>query len=247
MTRNQIEYAKLLESRRAAQAQESLTQARDEETARSHRAGEAISSGTLKESNRHNLAAESLEANRIAETTRSNRAKEQETSRSNKAKEAEARRSNLARELETNRSNVARETETHRGATASEAIRIGEAATRAGELAERVRHDLAMEAKNLAPVITVGGATVNATPVQNNTLSVPSNSVSNLKPNTSDATAVSNRNKPYAGKGFSDQRRSVTTKTLDLGPLGEVTKSHGRDSSGKPFSSIEEKRLRNTF
>lgn len=122
ITRNQIEYYKLLETRRANQAQERLTQIRDfnanrlglatlDETSRSHRASEAIST----EANR--LQSIDVQTRQLSqqETARSNLAREQLTREQN----IEARRSNLAREALTAQANA----ETYRSNRASERIR----------------------------------------------------------------------------------------------------------------------------
>lgn len=95
MTKNQIEYQKHLETKRANQASESLRL--DE----------------LKETGRHNLASE-LELNR------SNVAREIETSRHNVTTERENQRHNIEYEQETNRHNTTVEGETKRHNLASE-------------------------------------------------------------------------------------------------------------------------------
>lgn len=143
MTRNQIEYQKVVESKRAAQAQEELTRQRDAETARAnlaneterHRSATAQEQLTMLrdsetqrsnmarefENNRANLAKEQENARVTNETIRSNLAREFENNRHNKATESisrievsETQRSNLAKELETNRANLAKEAETNR-------------------------------------------------------------------------------------------------------------------------------------
>lgn len=175
MTKNQIEYAKLLETRRANLRQEELTSKRDATT-------RELGIGTLGETSRHNQAVELLDSAKAAETKRSNVAKEAETRRSNLAKESETQRSNMERERETARSNVARETETQRHQKAAEAISIGQTAAStaaaAAELAERVRsnmaresetalHNRAMELKDIKPELHVTTpATTVSTPVQ---------------------------------------------------------------------------------
>lgn len=120
MTKNQIEYNKLLETQRSNRAQESLTEKRD------NRAYE-VSSGTLSETKRHNVAAELVSSNTLAETKRSNLAREEENYRSNVAKESENVRHNTAVEVETRRSNVAGER------------------LRSRELSEQSRHNLQTE------------------------------------------------------------------------------------------------------
>nr|AVX53660.1 putative ORF1 [Marmot picobirnavirus] len=107
MTKNQIEYAKLLELKRSNKAQEGITSARDAESAR------------------HNVAAETISLDQLSEVRRSNQSKERETARSNLARERETARANIAQETELKRSNLARETENKRSNIASlnEAIR----------------------------------------------------------------------------------------------------------------------------
>lgn len=156
MTTNQIEYAKLLETRRANTASEALTAARDAankelgfstlgETMRSNMAKEKISLGTLSETKRNNLIKEDLQRLSQEEVARYNRAKEalersqqSETHRANVAKEAENVRSHMAQEgaalrthAETVRANKAKENELTRSHLAGEA--------------ETQRHNLATE------------------------------------------------------------------------------------------------------
>lgn len=135
MTKNQIEFNKLRENIRSNRENESLTRKRDE-------AARALGINTLAEQSRHNRAGESISLDTLAETSRSNLARERETARSN-----------LEKEKETHRSNVAKEAETERHQKASEAIDIGRAATAVGEAAERVRHNLVMESKDLSPKV----------------------------------------------------------------------------------------------
>lgn len=137
MTRNQIEYFKLLETRRNNRAVEALTRARD-------LANYRLGSGTLAENTRHNKAAESQQYAVLGEQQRHNRAQEaqttaslDETSRHNKALETvsaldaatrrlglrEDSRHNVAVETEQARANKAREQETQRANLASESIR----------------------------------------------------------------------------------------------------------------------------
>lgn len=126
MTKNQIEYAKLIETRRHNKAGEA-------ETARSNRAQEGIiqeynaqtislRDKELAESIRAHLMSEDLQTQSLQETARANIARESETARSNLAHEIETQRSNFAKEQEMYRSNVARETETHRSNLASEGV-----------------------------------------------------------------------------------------------------------------------------
>lgn len=91
MTKNQIEYAKLLETSRANVAQETLTSSRDERQY-------SLGLGNLAETGRANLEREKLQAANLSELGRSNRARESEQARSNFAREVEARRSNLTNE-----------------------------------------------------------------------------------------------------------------------------------------------------
>lgn len=127
MTRNQIEYNKLLETKRANTRNEELTSRRDEaaiaaklselgEASRHNAALEQLQRMHENELLRHNAATEEATLIDLNERQRSNRAQETlgqrnlaEVSRANRARETEATRSNLAREAETNRSNVERE------------------------------------------------------------------------------------------------------------------------------------------
>lgn len=116
MTRNQIEYQRLLETKRANLAQEALTSARDAVNAE-------VSRGTLAESKRHNVAYE-------AEVSRHNIATESETVRHNVAVENQAREELGIKQAtldETKRHNVA-----------------GEGLT-AAQLEESKRHNIAQE------------------------------------------------------------------------------------------------------
>lgn len=197
MTKNQIEYAKLVETKRTNLANEALTRERDSaskqlgfhtleeqkrsnkakevETAQHNRATEGLEAAKLGEASRHNAQLEALQAMGISETGRHNLAQERTA-----AKEAdthaftaqESQRSNLARENETQRSNVARETETNRSNTANEAIAIAAGVTTAGRLAEDIRQHLAREAEtrrhNMAmEVRPVPNAYVNVSNSQN--------------------------------------------------------------------------------
>lgn len=148
MTRNQIEYSKLLETQRTNRVNEGLTRQRDVNTY-------LLGSRQLSESQRHNRETEAQGRQNLQETRRSNQAREQisldtlaETRRSNLATEAlrgreadikagelevhrgtldETRRTNQVREgiqrdtlAETTRSNLAREAETARHDIATE-------------------------------------------------------------------------------------------------------------------------------
>lgn len=163
MTKNQIEYSKLIETARANAAQEELTRTRDAnamalgsrqatETERHNRATEGytgrqleIQAGQLSESVRHNKATENTALATLQEQIRSHMVSEAETQRSNLAREGETNRSNLAREQETNRSNLARESETKRSNVANEVIAGINAAAHTAQTAESVRHNLAAE------------------------------------------------------------------------------------------------------
>lgn len=176
MTRNQIEYSKLLELQRSNRMNEQLTQQRDEatrtyqvgslkESARHNLASEGLTGRQLSESERHNRSTESqalqvLDESRrhnqafernaasvLAEQIRSNMANERERNRANLAHEAEYNRSNLAREDETHRSNVERERETKRSNIANEVIRSGSLANEVARTAETSRHNVAYEAE----------------------------------------------------------------------------------------------------
>lgn len=228
MTRLQIEFAKLQESRRAAQKSEELKSQELAETRRSNISHESIEMGKLGESRRHNIESESVERGKLGETSRSNKARETETNRANLAKEAENYRSNLARETETYRSNTTKETETSRANKAQEAIRIGEAATRAAQLAEQIRHDAVMESKDYAPRVTVGGST---TTVQNH----PSTA------KTGGQNSGGQQSNGWRGGGFSGSARSsesndvTRSRKIGFDDLFSYQKEYGtRD--GKPYS-----------
>lgn len=138
MTHNQIEYAKMLETRRSNKENERLTGLRDErayeinlgnlkESERHNRASERqlrdeleekirindlnyhLNRDRLNEDSRHNLRLEDLQSSSIEETIRSNLAREIETNRANIARESETKRSNMAVESETKRSHLANE------------------------------------------------------------------------------------------------------------------------------------------
>lgn len=152
MTKNQIEYLKLLETERSNKATEDINRSKVAsdreiglgqlaESKRHNLAGEQQQIAILGETQRHNVIGEQLQAQSISEVMRSNRAQESlqlksqlENERSNRAREAETERTNRAREVETersnranekeyNRSNLAREEETHRTNVANELIR----------------------------------------------------------------------------------------------------------------------------
>lgn len=152
MTKNQIEYAKLLETRRSNVVNESLTAQRN-----------ALTQSANDETKRANVAKEGLTAKQIAEAERSARAKEAETSRHNivtegiqqqdaftrlqqareqaranlaseslrREAQSETARSNLVnealgarRQVEVERSNLATESETKRHNEATELVNV---------------------------------------------------------------------------------------------------------------------------
>lgn len=120
MTKNQIEYQKLLESKRANRAQET-------------------------ETNRANLMNEELIRSRDTATLDLRGRELQETQRSNQAREAENFRSNLAREGENKRHNVAQEMENSKHNRAQEAIGYGNISLGYSNLAEARRSNQANE------------------------------------------------------------------------------------------------------
>lgn len=140
MTKNQIEYAKHLETRRANQQQEALTKLRDErahsvalrgaaETERANRAKETQAVRSLDEQIRSNKAKEGTEAARVSEIERGNKATE-----AIRIGEAATK---VAQQVENVRANLADE-------------------------AERKRHNIAMEAKPLQPISTTTVTTQSA-------------------------------------------------------------------------------------
>lgn len=167
MTKNQIEYAKLLETKRSNLANEDLTRKRDT-TARE------VGLGNLQEGQRHNKATETQASASLDETVRSNKVRETEAARHNVAGEVEMYRHNVSGErlqsaaqaeqarhnragesltastiAETQRSNIARETETARSNMALEALKgAANAETARSNLAREVetnRSNLANE------------------------------------------------------------------------------------------------------
>lgn len=196
MTKNQIEYANLLEQRRANLSNEDLTRRRDTaareakivelgEQSRHNLAQEAYQSGSLDEASRHNLALEGLQGREISlrgqtlqETQRSNRAREKleaqrnvETTRSNLAREAETMRSNVARENETARSNLAREAETSRHNKFTEGISAADltsqTVTREQQILETARHNRAMELKDYSTKVELNPTQSTVNPTYN--------------------------------------------------------------------------------
>lgn len=134
MTKNQIEYAKLLELQRSNQAQEALTQARDLET------------------QRHNVVAESVSLDQVRETSRANRALEgyraQQVTLQGQLQE-ETKRHNIASEVEVHRSNVAGEqlrsqelSETARSHRAQEGIGVMQVEQRREQAAQQYQSTL---------------------------------------------------------------------------------------------------------
>lgn len=120
MTRNQLEYARLLETRRSNMANEVLggqqvqiSQGNLAEVIRHNQAGESQQGRSLDEAIRHNVQTENLNSRSIQEGERSNRAREYETQRSNIAREHETLRSNVERENETARHNFVTEGQTN--------------------------------------------------------------------------------------------------------------------------------------
>lgn len=140
MTKNQIEYHKLLEQQRTNQANEALQAERNAQTYDIGLKNYDLGIQQAREVQRHNLATEQQNYLSLEETSRHNLAAEMnaaqvllEQQRHSKAVEAETARSNLARESETHRMNVAAETERNRANLASEALR-------SAELAEQTRY-----------------------------------------------------------------------------------------------------------
>lgn len=137
MTRNQIEYWKLQESKRSNAANE-------RETARHNVATEGITQTHYErsdaESERHNRATEGIDISRLAEQSRHNRVTESQTDRQLDISERQT--------TETERHNRAGETisiaqlgETSRHNRASESLTGVDLNIRAGQLAETQRHN----------------------------------------------------------------------------------------------------------
>nr|AVX53372.1 putative ORF1 [Marmot picobirnavirus] len=110
MTKNQIDYQNMLESKRA-------NQEREKETHRANVAKETQDKATLEESRRHSQATEGIAQSELAESMRRNRAQEEITSRYNEAKIshdtsalAESMRHNKATETEAAATREQRET-----------------------------------------------------------------------------------------------------------------------------------------
>lgn len=141
MTRNQIEYSKLLETQRSNRAQEAQTRIRDENA-------RALGFANLGETNRHNLVTESQNQLALDETSRHNLA----TEKHNAAVLAESARHNLETESlgrdtlsETVRHNQAAESETNRHNLSTESIQQYQADTARYSALETSRHNLASE------------------------------------------------------------------------------------------------------
>lgn len=135
MTKNQIEYAKLLEARRSNQAQELLIGERDRETGRHNVVMESIGTKQLDEQHRANLALEKYRSQDIALRGEA---------------QAETRRHNTQSEVlqlntlnETVRHNLAGESEVHRANLASESLRSRQLSEveRANKAQERLTSD----------------------------------------------------------------------------------------------------------
>lgn len=159
MTKNQIEYNKLLESRRSNLANEQLTEKRDrlahEVNIGNLRRQERYDSASLDEQSRAHRVTEGIEAAKAgiqaqlaSETARSNRAKEEQ----NFISYLETLRSNSAREYETNRSNVA--SEGLRASDIASAIALGtqrnEETHRSNVASETIKKSQLQQDKNLA-------------------------------------------------------------------------------------------------
>lgn len=184
MTRNQIEYVKLLETKRSNLRNEELTSARDT-AAREAKLVE------LKEAARHNLATESLTGRdldirqaSLDETARHNTVTERQTyaaqeeqrrhntateratlidlnerQRHNVVTEAETAQHNRTTEAETSTHNRNVENEAHRHNLVGEVTDAGrltlDTVTREQQIAETKRHNLAMESKDMSPDVHV--------------------------------------------------------------------------------------------
>lgn len=155
MTKNQIEYAKLLEGKRSNRAQEALTQWRDTEQMKAKYV-------ELGETSRHNQALEGIEGRKLGETSRHNRV----TEGTEKSKVAESIRHNQQSESvergkldESVRHNTAVESETHRANVASEIHRTADLAERTvtnqQKIAETARHNRIMELKDYSTRVSL--------------------------------------------------------------------------------------------
>lgn len=139
MTRNQIEYLKYQESKRANIAQET-------ETNRANVVREQQNLAMLGETSRHNLATEGLSMQQFLEQSRHNLETEAETKRSHLVNELELSTHNRNTEAETARAN--RAAEQHRIDQLNETIRANRSSEslRSRELQERERASRASEA-----------------------------------------------------------------------------------------------------
>lgn len=138
MTRNQIEYLKVLDARRHNARVAT-------ETERANRAQEVTARSKVYADLFGTLSGQ-------RESARHNRAVEEETRRANVAREFETQRSNLAKESETHRSNVAHEALTSRGQDIQSAIGLGniqlgysQVGLGYSQLGELNRHNVATE------------------------------------------------------------------------------------------------------
>lgn len=163
MTRNQIEFNKLLETNRSNLANEEIQRTRAatdrelgfanlSESQRHNMASERMQVLSLDETSRHNLATESNARAVLEEQHRSNvqhellTAQQQaEQRRHNQAVEYETARSNVSREQEQMRSNRANEREAERAHRASETLR-------SAEVNESIRNHRALETLQSATV-----------------------------------------------------------------------------------------------
>lgn len=171
MTKNQIEYQKLVETKRANQVQEAQTKWRDS-------ANYSVAIGQLREAQRHNYATEAAERVKLGETIRHNQVGEQislfnaqelarhnvqteqisrdnitlgyhqldESRRHNIAVEDESRRHNLRVEFETQRSNRAIESLTRYNYDSLDRYRTHQIELGYSQLAETKRSNQANEA-----------------------------------------------------------------------------------------------------
>lgn len=146
MTRNQIDYAKLLETRRANQRQEELTGRRDAETQRHNRESEAQQYVMLGETERHNRAGEVHAQASLQESKRHSLAIEGETVRHNQASEIEARRQRETTERLRERELGIRSSELQESKRSHMAVEQ----LRGSELEETHRHNVVGEVRQAA-------------------------------------------------------------------------------------------------
>lgn len=163
MTTNQVEYAKLVETRRNNIATANLRSQELEESKRSNLERESYNRAVLGETERsnkaresetfrHNREAELLGWNQLDELVRSNEARENETHRANVARESETARHNQTTEVqmwdqlaEQARANEARELETERHNRATEELSWANLDLGQGQLEETRRHNVESE------------------------------------------------------------------------------------------------------